>query len=325
MSVSTTPTAAPQAIGRYLVSCGVALWLLMLVLQPDIGFSAPLPWLALFWALQIGIGLAVLQVVLRALTHALGATRHPVWLLVLASGVLGSLALAPFYWMIGEGLMQGTLGFPAAVDDDAVIPGSPGLAAALANEFIDIVGPVTAAWGLISLPRLDGLVPPVLRRDVAPAAPAPAPAQSPVPAAQATALPELPDAPCQPESAGPVPAWRQRLPAALGQDVIAVASELQYLRVWTLRGCTLLLGALQEVEADEGAAGMRVHRSWWVDARHVLRVRNTANGTVCEMSDGRTVPVSRRRKADVVARFGDGASYHPSRPLTQTPSPPAPD
>lgn len=315
------PTDAPRAISRYLASCGVLLWLLMLVLQPDIGFSAPPQWLALFWALKIGIGLAVLQAVLRVLTHSLGATRHPVWLLVLASGLLGSLVLAPFYWMIGEGLMQGVLGFPASVDDDAVIPGTPSLAAALANEFLDIVGPVTASWGLISLPRLDGLVPPMLRRGSVLAMPA----QGSVPAADATTLPALPDAPDRLETAVPLPAWRQRLPAELGQDVIAVASELQYLRVWTLRGCTLLLGALQEVEADEGDAGMRVHRSWWVDARHVLRVRNTANGTVCEMSDGRTVPVSRRRKADVVARFGEGASYHPARPTAQTPSPPMPD
>jgi hypothetical protein len=321
MSVLPTPAAASNAIGRYLASCGVALWLLMLVLQPDIGFSAPPPWLAVFWALQIGIGLAVLQAALRILTRAFGATRHPVWLLVLASGLLGSLALTPLYWLIGEGLMQGVLGFPASVDDDAVIPGTPGLAAALANEFLDIVGPVTASWGLISLPRLDGLVPPMLQRATVLAVPA----QGPVPAADATTLPVLPDAPGRLEAAAPLPAWRQRLPAELGQDVIAVASELQYLRVWTLRGCTLLLGALQEVEADEGDAGMRVHRSWWVDARHVLRVRSTASGTVCEMSDGRTVPVSRRRKADVVARFGEGASYHPSRPTAQTASPPAPD
>ena len=59
----------------------------------------------------------------------------------------------------------------------------------------------------------------------------------------------------------------------------------------------------------EGGAGMRVHRSWWVSARHVRAVRRQGDGAVCALSDGREVPVSRRRKADVLARFGDNARY----------------
>jgi DNA-binding LytR/AlgR family response regulator len=63
-----------------------------------------------------------------------------------------------------------------------------------------------------------------------------------------------------------------------------------------------------------------VHRSWWVRARHVRSVRRTATGAVCVMSDGRNVPVSRRRKAEVLARFGDGATYAraTSESITQT-------
>jgi DNA-binding LytR/AlgR family response regulator len=95
----------------------------------------------------------------------------------------------------------------------------------------------------------------------------------------------------------------------LGSDVIAVASELQYLRVWTPRGCALILGALADVESEGADSGLRVHRSWWVCREHVVSVRRTAAGTVCVMSDGRKVPVSRRRSAEVLARFGDGAQF----------------
>lgn len=106
-----------------------------------------------------------------------------------------------------------------------------------------------------------------------------------------------------------MPAWRASLPRELGDDLVAVTSELQYLRVWTTRGCALVLGALQDVEDAEGTAGMRVHRSWWVHARHVRSVRGRGAGAVCTLSDGREVPVSRRRKTQVLARFGEAALY----------------
>jgi DNA-binding LytR/AlgR family response regulator len=110
--------------------------------------------------------------------------------------------------------------------------------------------------------------------------------------------------------------WRKVLPLELGHDVIAVKSELQYLRVWTTRGTALVLGSLQEVEEEEGSAGMRVHRSWWVHARHVRTVVRRGEAAICELSDGREVPISRRRKADAVARFGDGARLEDTLPAS---------
>mgnify|MGYP000494987972 CR=1 FL=1 len=65
----------------------------------------------------------------------------------------------------------------------------------------------------------------------------------------------------------------------------------------------------EEVEDEEGSAGMRLHRSWWVHARHVRTVGRRGEAAICELSDGREVPISRRRKADAVARFGDRARY----------------
>ena len=281
---------APWSMALYLCGTGAALWALIMVLRPDPGFTADWPWLAMFWALQIGIGIAVLQGALLLMRRLPKSAKWPLWLLVIVSGVLGSLVLAPLYWLIGEGLMQQALGFPATIDDDDVAPQLGFGLAALVQEFSDIVGPVTAAWLLISWPRLYSQTLPLVA-----APPAVAPDQA------------LQPAPMLEES--PSPAWRAALPRELGDDLIAVSSELQYLRVWTTRGNALVLGSLQDVEDGEGAGGMRVHRSWWVSARHVRRIRRSGDAASCELSDGREVPVSRRRKAEVLARFGDGARY----------------
>lgn len=293
------------SIALYLWGAGAALWALIMVLRPDPGFTANWPWLALFWALQIGIGLAVLHRVLHLLRRLPKLSTWPAWLLVAASGVVGSFVLAPVYWLIGEGLMQQALGFPATIDDDDddLAPQLGFSLAVMLREFSDIVGPVTAAWLLISWPRLYSQAAPLAS---VPQAQAPMPAPLPLPSPAESASPEP-------------PAWRAALPRELGVDLIAVSSELQYLRVWTTRGNALVLGSLQDVEDGEGAGGMRIHRSWWVSARHVRSIRRSGDAAICDMSDGRQVPVSRRRKAEVLARFGDGARYE----LPPAPTPPS--
>ena len=291
------PPASAASIFRYLGGTGCALWLLVMALQPDVGFRAPGPWMGLFWVVTIGSGLAVLQSLLYFLSRRKQLQRWPLWSLVAASGILGSALLAPLYWLIGDGLMQAILGFEATLDEQGDAGTTPGFGLSeLAQEFGDLVGPVTAAWLLISLPRLQGLLPPVLaqRQD----------------SDNSTGTVEVSEP--MPENSNNRPLWRQALPKELGDDVIAVSSELQYLRVWTTRGSALILGSLQEVEDTEAMTGMRIHRSWWVHAGHVRTVRRKADGLVCQLSDGREIPVSRRRKADVLARFGDAARYETS-------------
>lgn len=294
-----TPPSRLGAIARYLAGTGCALWLLVMVLQPDVGISAPLPWMGLLWFLKIGSGLALLQSVLFLLSRIQQLQMLPLWLLLAGSGIVGSALLTPLYWLLGEGLMQTVLGFQGSLGDMGTLGNQAGFGwSALVEEFGDLVGPVSASWMLICWPRLPGLLPPLMTlpadRD---------PAQEAI----------LPDA-AEPAAQAARPAWRDALPSELGDDIIAVSSELQYLRVWTLRGTALILGALQEVENAEGAAGIRVHRSWWVHANHVRSVRRRADALVCTMSDGLEVPVSRRRKADVLARFGDTARFRSTSP-----------
>lgn len=312
----TTAVAGSHADGilRYLAVAGVALLALVMALEPDVGFAAPPAARLAFWSAEIGAGLCVLQSVLYVLTRVLGASRVPTWALVGVSGLIGAALLTPLYWLIGEGVMQQWLGYPALPDTDAPDRGGVAIGGMLLREFGDIVGPVSASWAMICLPRLHWLVPPLLQRS----APAVAfPRASDIGAEAAGTAATVPAV----EGSGPTPigtavsvsllrsGWRERLPREIGRDVIAVASELQYLRVWTPRGCALILGALADVETEGADQGLRVHRSWWVACEHISSVRRTATGAVCLMSDGRQVPVSRRRRAEVLARFGDGAQY----------------
>jgi hypothetical protein len=46
-----------------------------------------------------------------------------------------------------------------------------------------------------------------------------------------------------------------------------------------------------------------------VHGEHVRMVRRRGEAAICELSDGREVPVSRRRKADALARFGERVRY----------------
>ena len=286
-------TANSMSIARYLGGTGLALWAFVMALMPDPGFMAPWLWMALFWALQIGVGLTILQTILYLMSRVDSKGRMPLWSLVAMSGLCGSVVLAPIYWLIGEGLMQQFMGFAETIDTDELRSVERTLGwSALVEEWLEISGPVIAGWALISWPRLQGLLPPLVQKTNRSV-------DEPLVAlSQELKVIEV-----------SVRSWREALPKELGDDVMAVKSELQYLRVWTTRGAALVLGSLQEVEDEEGSAGMRVHRSWWVHARHVRTVGRRGEAAICELSDGREVPISRRRKADAMARFGDRARY----------------
>jgi hypothetical protein len=300
---TSVDTPNSVSIARYLGGTGLALWAFVMALTPDAGFMAPWLWMALFWVLQIGVGLAVLQTMLYLMSRVDSTGRMPLWSLVAMSGLCGSVVLAPIYWLIGEGLMQQVLGFGETLDAEELRSVEPTFGwAVLVEEWLNMSGPVMAAWALISWPRLQGLLPPLVQ-NINRSVDEPLVALSQEPKVFEASIRH----------------WRAALPTELGDDVIAVKSELQYLRVWTTRGAALVLGSLQEVEDEEGSAGMRVHRSWWVHARHVRTLGRRGEAAICELSDGREVPVSRRRKADAVARFGDRARYQEMPTASKSP------
>ena len=101
------------------------------------------------------------------------------------------------------------------------------------------------------------------------------------------------------------PAFWDRVPDALGRDLVALSAELHYIRVTTARGDTLVLYPFgRAVEDLKDVQGMRVHRSHWVALAHVTDIERRGQGAVAHLTGGLSIPVSRSyRKAltDAVA------------------------
>lgn len=65
-----------------------------------------------------------------------------------------------------------------------------------------------------------------------------------------------------------------------------------------------------DAETELGDRGIRVHRSHWVADRHVPGLRRKGSHLVCQLARGLEAPVSRRRQAEVIARYGRDTRYH---------------
>jgi DNA-binding LytR/AlgR family response regulator len=74
----------------------------------------------------------------------------------------------------------------------------------------------------------------------------------------------------------------------------------------------MLLYNLSDAEAELRERGIRVHRSHWVADRHVRGLRRKGSHLVCQLAGGLEAPVSRRRQAEVIARYGRDTRYHPA-------------
>jgi hypothetical protein len=97
-----------------------------------------------------------------------------------------------------------------------------------------------------------------------------------------------------------------RIPARYGREVIYLEAQEHYLRVVLVGGVQLLLhglaNAVRELETG-GAAGMQVHRSYWVNWAHVHSIIINGSGGFCELKGDVRIPISRRRKATARAAF----------------------
>jgi hypothetical protein len=97
-----------------------------------------------------------------------------------------------------------------------------------------------------------------------------------------------------PAPAPPRPAFLDRVPARLGDQVLALEAEDHYVRVHTPLGSTLILMRFADaVEEMAGAEGLRVHRSWWVAKAAVRDGVSLGRRMNLVLEGGLAVPVSR--------------------------------
>jgi len=87
--------------------------------------------------------------------------------------------------------------------------------------------------------------------------------------------------------------------AELGSDVIFLKSEDHYVQVRTSAGSALIKMRFAEAIAELGAAGIQVHRSYWVAYRHMTGLTKRDRKLMLRLSGDHLVPISARHRVAV--------------------------
>ena len=108
-----------------------------------------------------------------------------------------------------------------------------------------------------------------------------------------------PPQPGEPQTAAPTaqvaaPRFLDRLPAAIGTDLLALEMEDHYVRAHTALGNELVLMRMRDAVAElDGIVGEQVHRSWWVARGAVADVKRDGRNVRMVLDNGLEAPVSR--------------------------------
>ncbi len=278
----------------YLLAVGFVLLGTFVSVGSTQGLEAPLLAIVLVWALHLSVGLVAIR------AGVIGLSRWPktaTWSdlsLLAVSGFVASLVLAPVSFVIDQSLL--TLGVDT---DDELLIGSSATALkiffGIVEEWTHVVGPTVLVAVMLALPAW------WVRR------------QS-TPSPNVSEMSREAEVPIASDSASAEPmairSCLQRLPPALGADLIAAQSELQYVRIYTTLGDALVLGALKDVAEQREAEGQLVHRTWWVSNRHVRTLRRKGAQYVLTMANGLEIPVSRRRQQVLIRQFGSSTTLN---------------
>lgn len=103
-----------------------------------------------------------------------------------------------------------------------------------------------------------------------------------------------------PDVAVEMPRLIERLPPALGSDVIALEMEDHYVRIHTALGSELVLMRLRDAIAElDGVDGYQVHRSWWVARGAVEDVVREGRNVRLKLARNIEAPVARAQVSEL--------------------------
>jgi hypothetical protein len=270
----------PPRLSAQFVPLTLGLSLLFAALSPPTTQSLPF-WQAWgHWWVHVAVGLGLAMLAARGMSRVPAAMPLPVF--VLLSGSLGALLFAPAALALESVLPHSR---EAGADGTLDAWDVRGGGWAVLAELLQLAPSYLASWFLVNAaPVFAGRT-----RDGT---------------ATAAASPPAPPA-GEPVAASPAHSRvLDRLPPAVGRDLVSISADLHYLQVVTTRGRATVLGSLSQVETDLAGLGLRLHRAHWVAIAHVKRLQKSAQGWRCELRDGRRLPVSRRRVAEVRASLG---------------------
>jgi hypothetical protein len=223
-----------------------------------------------FWTIHISILIPLLIAVQHFVSHYVSLrTPHAPWIQTTLSGVVAALLFVPIAY---------SLDVLFAIPDDAsafgILPG-------LLDEAAGVLVPVTITWLALNAPWIFQLD---FSRQ-----------HSQVASTQHGDSQGVSSSETAPSSR-----FLEELRSRASGDLIAISSELHYLRVTTTSGEVMFLYNLKDaIEELPPNSGVHVHRSHWVSKAHVTKLAKRNGSTECVLSNGKSVPVSRRKYSEV--------------------------
>lgn len=238
-----------------------AIGLVMGLLGPFGSFAMPMPQRMLSWMLFALLGYACYRPVIAAGDALAAQTAVPRPAAMAMACAIAALPVTLLVaWMLG-GLRA------SAIQADALVALYP---------YVLLVGGLTTTIQLLLFAR---------RRAAPMTAIAPIPGPTAVPEAALVA---------EPVAVPAAPAFLDRLPPAIGRDLLCLQMEDHYVRAHTPLGSALILMRMRDATAELGALeGARVHRSWWVARAAVERTVRRDRAVALRLVNGLDVPIAR--------------------------------
>jgi hypothetical protein len=247
----------------FLGAAGAGLTALFVFLEPTPTQVLSLPALIAFWTAHVLLFLTLAQGFQILISRHVAPKANP-WAAITAAGITASALLTPMALGLDH-LMVGPL-------DPAEAEGWTW--SELIEEWASLAPPATLVWLGLNAVRFLRL---------------------PDPESSSMA---------QGAEARAEPGFMRRLPHGRRGRLIALSAELHYLRVYTTLGDSLILQGFGEALAQLGPqAGIRIHRSHWIDPAFVAEVTRDRGRSNVRLSNGLVLPVARNRRAEVAANL----------------------
>jgi hypothetical protein len=270
------------SIKKYFTIVGIFLSLLFTSLEPRGSEGLGMLTSLTFWAIHMFIAIGIL-ICLQKLTFRVGIFKNRRWHLLVFTACIGAIIFSfPAYYLDHFYGMPGNSN-PSILSIDFL------------HELAAVFIPVSSTWILINAPWLLKLDFKSENEEVT------------INSSSENATPEI----SVDNSIKETPNDLKNKVGFLSKDiiktnVIAISSELHYVRIYTEVKQYLILGSLKDVISEfEENSGIQIHRSHWVSKKYVKSIEKTKSGIICVLRNGLTFPVSRRKKNEIKTFFND--------------------
>ena len=267
--------AAAVSVEQYFFFSSLAIVVLFAWMEPagsaGVGFGKGL----VFWTIQVSILIPLLICIQHLASHYVNLkTPQTPWIQTTLSGVIAALLFVPVAYFLDT-----VFGMP---EDEA----SMGIIHGLLDEASGVVVPVTVVWIALNAPWILQLDFSTRHSELAPLELDQHREKNPSKATEPTR-------------------FMQELRKRTSGELVSISSELHYVRVVTTESEVMFLynlkDALEELPAD---AGVQIHRSHWVSRGHVKDLSRTDGCWECTLSNGRRLPISRRKYSEIKNLLG---------------------